>query len=312
MIPDDLHPSWRHVPALAWLATDRFQPPVLDVPVLRRAGQVMTWPAFLLEFSRAVADGNAGRWEGRAVITVQELHAEQHRTWRTKATTVACALGIGAVYLAPTALLYAAAGHFDDAADGWVAAGLLLAAVGVLSAQILPGSAQVLPSAVAGLQRQRHRAQGWALQPFDRVAEASNLVADPADRRAVSPLVLGPLRVADRDQITVLAQPPTAALAKLYERFGFSISLDRSPRNPRITRCRTWRSTRYPNDRIMAPTMPHCAWGSDAQRRTSAPLTELSNGTGCRSSMTVNETETASHLYREAVSVLRARRGSYP
>ncbi|MER7273280.1 hypothetical protein ABT369_02370 [Dactylosporangium sp. NPDC000244] len=187
MIPADLHPRWRQLPALAWLAAGRFQPGLLDRPVLHRAGQAANWPIMLSVLAMARGRHTLAAWHTRAVVIVQELPAGRHRVWQGWAAALACMPVAVAAAIAPFVVLTIVA--------IWLAqynqtAAVLCFYTGL--AEVSVHGVLLLVQVVSGLATsallQRRRAQRWARGTFDRVAEVTTLAAHPGDQRAATRL----------------------------------------------------------------------------------------------------------------------------
>jgi hypothetical protein len=232
VIPADLLPRWRDLLALAWLVAGRFRV-LARVPVLSSVVRGVSWPTFLVVLAAARGGGRLAAWQTAATAIVTSLPAR--RRWRGGAAALVAMPVAVVVLLLPfllvTGLAVAAVVVGAEVLGRWMIA---LAPVAFVAPAVLGAIA-----AVAGLRECGHRVAGrrWAVGAFPRLVEASTLAADPLDRQAATRLVIGLLRVADRQQCAVLVQARDDRLAELYRRLGFrmvpaggSLVLCRPPR----------------------------------------------------------------------------------
>jgi hypothetical protein len=216
VIPAELLPRWRDLPALAWLAAGRFRVPA-RVPVLSSLVPAVSWPTFLVVLAAACGEGRLVAWQTSAMAIVTPLPGR--RRWRGCAAALVAMPVAAAVLLLPFLLVIGLAVTAvvvgADALGRWL---ITLAPVAYAAPAVLGAVA-----AIAGLRECGHRVAGrrWAVRAFPRLVEASTLAADPHDRQAATRLVIGLLRVADRQQCAVLLQARDDRLADLYRRLGF-------------------------------------------------------------------------------------------
>src|SRR5437773_3234298 len=72
VIPDELLPCWRDLPALAWLARQRLSGTVGSLPVLGLVARLSGWLLTLVDLVGMRADHAVGSHRDAAVVTVQQ------------------------------------------------------------------------------------------------------------------------------------------------------------------------------------------------------------------------------------------------
>lgn len=215
MIPAELNPQWRDLPALAWLAATAFGRRLPGMTTLIRVG---SWPLFLAVFTAARVVGELAANGRAAVVIVSERPG---RGWLRYAVSVASAL---VVFVAPIAAMLAVlvAGAVAAAA-GWVWFGRVLEGLGAVGSILVAVLVPVAACAHVRWRPLRELPGGrrWAAQRYPRVMEASTLAAQPGRWGAVHGLVRPLLDVADDRGHAVLAYAGDATLARNYARLGF-------------------------------------------------------------------------------------------
>jgi hypothetical protein len=81
LLPSELAPRWRDLPALAWLATDRLAGPVGRVRGLGLIARLGSWPATMMSLAGAHAEGACAAYQRSAALTVQQQYPRRWR-WR--------------------------------------------------------------------------------------------------------------------------------------------------------------------------------------------------------------------------------------
>ena len=224
MVPEQLRPRWRELPAAAWLAAGRFQPAALRRPILHRLAQAAAWPVLLQVLLAAHAEGALAVWRARALIIVQQ-RPRPTRAARLRAMFAGLAglpVTVAALLAPGTTVLLAGASLAQPGQPGQeLPAVLVLTGFALYAVQFALTIAGVVPALTSGALRDRRHARAWSRRTFRRVAEATTLAADPADDRAATVLVRILLRTADRRGLPVIAQPADTQLAERYRLLGF-------------------------------------------------------------------------------------------
>jgi hypothetical protein len=83
LVPPELAPRWRDLPALAWLVTGRLAGPARRIPVLGVVARLGGWPATMMSLAGARAVGACAAYRLAAVLTVQRRHPRRWR-WRAR------------------------------------------------------------------------------------------------------------------------------------------------------------------------------------------------------------------------------------
>ncbi len=220
MIPDELLPRWRDLPALAWLARQRLSGAIGSLPVL---GPVARWSGWLLTLVDLVgmrADHAVGSYRHRAVVTVQQRWPFRLR-WRYWAAGLVAVVPIALVYLA-VPLVFTVVGVIV-ARIGAPPVGSALVFLGwpACGATFLLGVASVASGLRSLASGDRRVARAWAGRTGTRLVEGALLAADVTDRRAATILVRRLLGHVDGHHIAVIAAARNDAVAKMYKALGF-------------------------------------------------------------------------------------------
>jgi hypothetical protein len=220
MIPADLTPRWRDLPALAWLAAGAFRAQTPPWRPLAGLARVAAWPAFVAALVGAHVERElAAHDRGAMVILVDR--ASRRRRWRGVTASLATLPIMGGVLVLP-ALAVAVVGVIVNVLGAprlgvvimWLAPAAILAPAGLAAAAI----AVALRTEI---RHSRTTARQWALTQHARLVEATTLAADPADGRAATVLLRRLLRAADQHQVAVVVYARDDRLVELYTRLRF-------------------------------------------------------------------------------------------
>lgn len=215
LLPAEMAPGWGSLPRLAWVAAGGFR---ARVPaVLLGVARAAAWPAMLQVLVSARAQGRLAT-SGRGALVV--VTPQPRSGWWRSCLAGVVVLPVGVVVALVPALAMVGAGLVAALAGvGWLAWALVWGApVGVVAwgglavAAVMPALAARGELAVARRDA-RQRWSGWV--------EASTLVVDPAERSAGTVMVRRLLRLADEQEVVVVAYARDESVAGLYGRLGF-------------------------------------------------------------------------------------------
>lgn len=219
-VPRPLQARWADLPALAWLASNRFGGAAARIPAFGRVCAATGWLGTLVSLAGARADRACAAHRRVAVLTVRQRWPRRSR-WARHVVFVA-ALPAGVAVFATPLLAAVLANAVADVA-GWhlVARALLVSAPVMFVLLVAATIGANLPGLRGGAGRGRRLARGWARDNDVTLMEASLLVARTADRRAATVLVRRLLAHADRNGVAVLARPRDDRVAAMDEVLGF-------------------------------------------------------------------------------------------
>ncbi|GAA1034496.1 hypothetical protein GCM10009557_39340 [Virgisporangium ochraceum] len=221
MVPRELVPRWRDLPALGWLATCRLGNPPVRGTALGLVANAVMWPITMTTLVGYRADHTLAAHHRVALIAVRPCEPAPLPCRRMLASTAV--LPVAAATVCSPLLVMLAAATVAEAA-GWYALGVVLAATGLLVSVaiiilILASAAPVVRS-IAPFQRRAARAE--ARRRRTTLVEAHSLAASDTDRQAATALVRQLLRHVDAAGTAVIANPRNADVATMYRRLGFN------------------------------------------------------------------------------------------
>ncbi|WP_204009065.1 hypothetical protein [Virgisporangium aurantiacum] len=206
---------------LGWVATRQLGGPAVRLPLIGVVSCAATWPVVMTTLVGARADNALAAHGKTALVTVSACEPPDRVRWRRLLASAATVPAVVIALCLP--LIAATVAAIAAAIAGWRWLSDLLITVGqaesaVIAVLMLAGVAPVVRS-ITPIQRQAARLS--ARQRAITLIEASNLAADPADRRAATILVRNLQRHADTRQVAILANPRDSAVAAMYRRLGF-------------------------------------------------------------------------------------------
>jgi hypothetical protein len=220
VVPDELLPRWRDLPALGWLVTRRFGGALVRIPVLGLVACAVTWPLTMTTLIGHRADRTLAAHCRSAVVAVR-VREPASLSWRrmlasTAATPAAFAMLCGPLLALLAAAAVAAAAGRPDLGAVLVLVGLLLDAV---TAVLVLASVDAAVRSIAPVQRRAARAE--ARRRGTLLPEAHALAACSSDRRAATVLVRRLLRHADSRRAALIANSRDDSVATMYRRLKF-------------------------------------------------------------------------------------------
>jgi hypothetical protein len=220
MIPAELTPRWRDLPALAWLAAGAFRARTPPLRPLAGLARLAAWPAFVTALVGAHVERELAAHDRRAMVILVDRTGNRRR-WRGVTASVATLPIMGGVLVLPAVAV---------AAVGVIVIVLGAPRLGVVIVWLAPAAVLALASLAAGaiavalraeVRHARATARQWALTRHARLVEATTLAADPADGRAATVLLRRLLRAADEQQVAVVVYARDDRLVALYTRLRF-------------------------------------------------------------------------------------------
>lgn len=218
-VPESLAPTWSQLPGMAWLVTTRLSGQVGKIPGLRHLAHAAAFPAMFLSLAGAHAEHRLAVYQRRAVVAIRPLEPRRSTAdrWRRLAVQLGGFLVAAVAYAVMLLALIVLAALAGLPAE----AGMDTAFVVVVAFAMLGVSAISRPSRMVSGIRAIRGATASARDTGTPLVEAVMLAAVPDDRRAATSLARTLLDHGAQYQLSVLARPSSAEVARAYANLGF-------------------------------------------------------------------------------------------